>query len=477
MSNLSKIKQRFSTYIKIKTQNNASLIPVYQSDVKLAKQISAYLKDNPEANETFWVNHFLKILKDSDYEDELTNKFIFCYLQIPCWYAAKKVSFELKNSSNLNLYYSQEDCFLIACELTLKPIKIVKNFDLNGNVSLSTYAQAILTRMIKNEIVRQVKSKAIKFSNNGLLHNISKKRLNEALNNYGLTKDESIKYNLVWQVFQELFNHFYPINDHNNKSQKYASKADLKLEHFNLIKDRCNQQLQRLKLDYLPFQTQEIQDILDNCAKAVRNYQNNQTSSLENQKEIETVDDNSIDLLVEEEEKQEFSELRKMVLQQLENLASTAKKSLLLWLGLDIKQRDFISFLQLKAQFQVSREFKRYLQNILKSVMKIYLPKNKQITDKELNQLCQQNLKEIKEYLQYYSKEYFSVILIEVIKKDSNSWNKFLSDKQEFKQLLISFTKAVEINLKIDLINFQSAPDKIKKFVNNWLEKNQAFLT
>ncbi len=168
------IIQKFSTYIQVKPQGNNYFIPLYQTDIKLEKTISSHLELSTDNTEEDCVRHFLQVLKKSDYQDKVAQQLIFAYLQKACWYASQKVSRELNNTGNLNLHYSHEDCFMIACELALQMSKLLDNFDMKAQVSVQTYAQTVLTRMVKNNIVRQLKTKSLKFSDHGLLKNTSK---------------------------------------------------------------------------------------------------------------------------------------------------------------------------------------------------------------------------------------------------------------------------------------------------------------
>ena len=471
------IIQKFSTYIKVKPEGMNYFIPIYQTDLRLEKSISSHLKSDHHQREEDCIRYFLQVLKNSDYNNELAQQLVFCYLQTACWYAAQKVSRELSNTRSFNLSYSHEDCFMMACELALQPAKLLDHFDTNANASVQTYAQIVLARMIKNKIVGETKAKSLKFSAHGLLKNTSKSQLEQSLFAYGLSENETIKYCLVFQAFKDLYNYLFGINTTNIDKSKQDKIKSLNSEQCQVIADRVEQQSNRLQLPNKLLTEKQIKQILIFCVEAIRNYQNCQFVSLDSiNKQVETRS-NSLDLIAQAEEAKQFSQLKIMITDELSQLSWLQKTVILLWLGLDIKQIDLTQLLGVKQQFQVSRELKKILKVILKAIAEKLLSSEPNLTTKQINQLCNQNIQAIKDYLHYYSQQYFATILLQIINKHINNPHKLLTDKQQLKQVVNLFQLQVEESLNIELSRLTSAESKINHFVHNWLTNNQALLS
>jgi uncharacterized protein YacL (UPF0231 family) len=469
--------QKFSTYIQVQPQGQNYYIPLYQTDTKLKKIISSHLTSFPNDSEEDCIRYFLQVLKKSDYQDRVAQQLIFCYLQTTCWYASQKVSQELSNTGNLNLHYSHEDCFMIACELTLETAKLLDNFDFDANVSVQTYTQTVLRRMIKNKIVRQLKTKSLKFSDHGLLKNTSKSYLDECLFAYGINSHKITEYGIVFQSFKDLYNFLFTTDNNLEKSKKKDLVNTLNSEQCQIISERVKQQFKRLNLAEKVFQEREIKQILNLCVEIIRNHQNRKSVPWENlHQEIESSHD-SLDLINYTEVNEEFNEIKVIIQEEFSSL-SLSHKIILLWLGLEIKQTDFIEFLGVKQQFQVSRELKKYLKNILKAIVKKVLVNQTKITTREINQLCNDNIQVIKEYLNYYSKDYFTKMLLEIINHYSSqlNLNSLESEPSKFNFLLRNFETKINEKLDLELKIFSSSQEKMTNFINTTISNNRALL-
>lgn len=208
MSNAQQIIIRFSMYTSFKdsptrtgvtlaTESNRVLSSVLEhlvdldSDDEPDKLARLFLKGLIEASQTY--NFFLRVNSPGNEISalivywQLCQNFLFSYLQLICWQVARQISNNLRTSPNINLHYSLEDCFLLASELSLKPAKLLKNFDFNSNFSVEGYARTALARTVKNRVVKEVGSKTVKFSDNGLLRNITKTKLEKSLRAYGIS--------------------------------------------------------------------------------------------------------------------------------------------------------------------------------------------------------------------------------------------------------------------------------------------------
>ena len=468
---------KFSTYIQVKPQGKNYYIPLYQTDTKLEKVISSHLQSFPNDSEEDCVRYFLQVLKKSDHQDKVAQQLIFCYLQTTCWYAAQKVSQELSNTGNLNLHYSHEDCFMIACELALQTSKLLNNFDFDAKVSVQTYAQTVLGRMVKNNIVRQLKAKSLKFSDHGLLKNTSKSQLDESLLAYGLNQTKITEYGIVFQSFKDLYNSLFTTDIKSSKNKQKDLIHSLNQEQCQVISERVKQQFKRLNLSEKLLTEPEIKQILKFCVEVIRNHQSRQSISLDNlNKELES-SSNSLDLISQDDANEEFTQV-KLIIQEEFSPLSLSHKIILLWLGLEIKQTDFIDFLGVKQQFQVSRELKKYLKNILKAIITKVFGNQTEMTARKINQLCNDNIPVIKDYLHYYSQDYFTNIVLQIIDHYSEqlNLNTLKIEKKDFNFLLSTFQNKVNQQLDLEIKTFSSAEEKMNHFLNKTIINNRALL-
>ncbi len=471
------IIDKFSTYIQVKQQGNNYFVPIYLTDVKLKKTISSHLQSFTNDKEEDCIRHFLRSLKKSNYQDVTTKQLIVCYLQKACWYASQKVSRELSQTSNLNLHYSHEDCFMIACELALQPRKLLDNFNFETKVSVQTYVQTVLSRMIKNQIVTQLKAKSLKFSDQGLLKNTSKSQLDESLSTYGINQTKMTEYGIFFQSFKDLYYTLLDLSlDSSNNSDKNLIST-LNQAQTKALNDRIQQQFKRLGLPQKNLSTEEIQQNLSFCVQVIRNYQNRTFVDLDNVHQDLTTTANSLDLLSQSEEYKQFEQLRNIVVKEFEPL-DLAHKVILLWLGLEINQADFRELLQCEQQFQVSRQLTKYLKNILKAIVQKVLTNSSQLTNKELNKLCQENTKVIKDYLQLYSQDYFINLLMNIVNSNDDLIKKLILEiSNNYFIIIVDLLKnKIDEKLEIKIQQFACATQRLNYFVFQTLSNNKALL-
>ena len=470
----------------------------------------------PDANEEYWARYFLKVLLaapttynilflgkpntsgiiTNTISSYFSQQLIISYLQLICYYAARQLSDRLQQSPNLKVHYPLEDCFLIACEAALKPAKLLKRFNFQSPYPLHGYARKALNRIIQNQVVTDLKIKSIKFSDNGLLRSLSPGKMSTALTAYGLTKKGIKIHLLAVRSFNDLYEEFYPASS-NGSRKNHPLTTSMSMEQLRQIATRYNQQLQRLEIEQKPINGQEMKKMLATCIQAARSSQNKRFVSIEEHGEVKDIAYNSLDGVIEKEERSELDKFREVILQEFSSLDNLAQTSLLLWLGLDINQSDFVGALNLKKQYQVARQFQRYQKTLLKAVTKYYAREYlaKTLTQKELNQICKDKLKDIKDYLNVYSKQFFSIILdiilteqisceektvlrqslehvgnsgVQSLPPEGRGGENVAEIKEKIQQLC---SKVIEAKLKIQLDDFSSARLCLAKFIHKWLQQ------
>ena len=523
MSHIEQIARRFSMYVCLRDdrdQNRTTLVREYNN--VLQKLMIHLAQSEPSASEEYWARSFLKrLITASNFyfillwirfpfsgfyvlviASEICQQLLISYLQLICFYAAKQISNQLKQSPNLKLHYPLEECFTIACEASLNPRKLLKNFDFSTDFPLYGYARKALNRIIQNQVVQDFKIRSIKLSDYGLLNSLTPTKLENYLKYYGISTQEIFKYRLVCQIFQELFLEFFPPDCKGRNSQsaiRYLSQSQ-----FQQITHAYHQRLSspRLELikssehsDHLPIESRDIEEvkrILNVCIQAARNAQQKQFISLEENSFSVNLVSLEPDQLMRAEEESNWQELRNAILRGFHSLDQTAQIHLLLWLGLEINQTDFLALLNLQKQYQVARQFQKYHKSILKQVIQFLSSKylSKKISREQVNQLCSSHLEYIKEYLQNYSREFMGDILSSVIetklnKSERENLVEYLLTKHSsykepsdkiYEKLKLLFQECIEYDLKIELSRFKSTDKCLTKFVRKWTEQNLAFI-
>jgi hypothetical protein len=513
---------RFSRRIYLKDRvGSAYIAPVRESN-RILRSIMEYLVEtSPNNSSEDWARSFLKsflgahkiyrLLVGSESYEFLINLYLvylkicqelfFNYLQTVCWHAAIKTNQMFRSANNIDLHYSIEDCFTIACISIYQPTKLFKGFDFQERSSLEGYAFNTLKRVIKNQIAKELKSKSIKLSDNGLLRNLDKTELEKVLKANQYSRHEIELYSLVLQSFKELFEELYPATSSNGTRTKKPQTTPLDDRQLAQIAKRYNQQIKRLGIQSKLANAQDIKQMLAVCVQTVRNKTNPKSISMEEPGTGEIIDStsNPLESAVKQESNNELMEVKKIILQELEALDNLAKQSLLLWLGLGINQEDFLGILNLSKQYQVARKFQGYQKIILKSLSQFTFKNYKQtnLSEKDINQIINNNLNNIKEYLRSYSRDFFEEILWEIITKEIDRQEKFIlkhhfeemktmpkenlknerSDNEEVKQKVkVRFVGKIEQKLQISLSIFQSANQSIENFIETCFQENTAIL-
>ena len=435
----------------------------------------------------------------------LCHRFLFCYLQPICWNVSLRVSQQLRRSPNTALHYPQLDCFAIACYQSTRPDRLLRRFDFNANTALAGYAFGAIQKATKNQIAQELKSKSIKFSNYGLLRQVSQRRLERSLTLYGISATDQQRYRLVWLMFKNWANDM-------GASDRFRLGRSLTLEQTEAIARLCNQRCEQLQLN-LNLSPQQIQAILETCTKAIQREEGQPTTSLDaltdnaspTAQSFEPLSDYGEPIMAQEQQAV-MAELRQTIQTALATLEVTARQALFLWLGLGLNQTDFIPLLQVQKQYQVARQFQRYQRTILKATMQAYQQANPEanLTDKAISTVCKTQLAIIKEYLEQYSQRLFAEQLENLVlagKSREGQWRNatpkggspllaFTAELAErsptarqtipmseaAKSLKQQFKRQIEDRFSLQLGQFPSLDEKVNDFIKSWLVNHQAML-
>ena len=380
------IVEKFSTFLSFGNGNIARNL-IWHTDPELERYIKHLVKSEPEANKEFWARYFLKILTEVSHSQNreaenkkdtqtpiqtATDKFsvspsssiagrhLSAYLQEACLWASQK---NYQKFKFLRHKYSLEEYFQIANSAANPPAKLFQNFNLEHPQSnIEGYAKTALLRFVSNTIYRQdIEAKRDKFSDYGLLKNLSHKELREALTFQGINKNQMPSYCLVWQCLDEIYQ---PNQSLVNRNFKYPTEIQLTQITF-----RYNQRQNKLNSSTAT-SVDKIQDMLSTCIKAARNYRTKRFLPLE---EYDTTYDfmpTPWDTLLQEEASEEVQSL---IWQLFSNMPEAGQIVLKLLLGLNLTQIEITAVLkskypELQKQYQVARHLARYNKNLLKDL-------------------------------------------------------------------------------------------------------------
>ena len=426
----------------------------------------------------------------------LCHRFLFCYLQPLCWQASLRVSQQLKRSPNTALHYPHLDCFAIACYHSTRPDALLRRFNVNANTSLEGYAFSALQKATKNQIAQELKAKSIKFSNYGLLRQVSQRRMERSLTTYGIPTREQQQYLLVWTLFKNWANDM-------GASGRVSVGRSLIAEQAEAIARLCNHRCQQLQRPP-SLSSQQIQSILETCIKALHLEDGKRTTSLDalthdsnpSTQAVEYVSDYAEPMLVQEQQA-EMEEVRQTIQTALDTLDAQARQVLFLWLGLGLNQTDFIPLLQVQKQYQVARHFQRYQRTVLKATMQAYQQANPDanLTDEVINERCKTQLAIVKEYLEQYSHRLFAEQLEDLVRGETSKGERssllvFTAELAErsptnrqtmpmseaAKRLKHQFKRKIEDQFSLPFEQFPSLNARVDDFIKSWLVNHQALL-
>ena len=431
MTDDEKIVERFSSYIcLVDRENSYRTVPLKVCDPISKLLIEEFIQEQKEFGTVdSWARSFLQnclsplgdlslVWKVDETNINIFNqyiyvyfcrRFLFLYLQLVCWEAALHLSNKMGQFSNKGIDHSIEDYFLIACEASLDFSNLLRSFDFDSSTSLHSFSRIVMQRKVRNQIVRRLKNKALKFTGYGLLKNTGPNILENALLDYGILPKAISDYKLVYHSFKDYFSQYSATNSKTEKS--HASKISVGPQAISEITKRFNSQIERLRGAVSYANESKILKYLETCVKAVQDSQSPKTVSLDKlMQDSSDIPASSEPYLISENEWLEDvqNESRDVVLSAFNSLEPLAQSSLVLWLGLNINQSDFLDVLAVKKQFQVARQFQRYQRVMLKVIVHSASEDISKQENSSLNALCKEKLGLIKDYLKLYSRQKLS---------------------------------------------------------------------
>ncbi|MBV8886573.1 MAG: sigma-70 family RNA polymerase sigma factor [Chroococcidiopsidaceae cyanobacterium CP_BM_RX_35] len=181
----------FSSFLQFEAEHFSGWV----TDPKLRRSMQNSLEQSPEAPalENFWALYWHKCWKAQ--QTPPAEAHLSAYLQETCYWAAKKTASRFA-STQCRL----SDCFQMAIAEVPKILKIC---DPNQRASLKTYSDVAFGNIIRDALRQK---QEIDFCNDwGLLLKLSRKRLQQSLQNAGLTAETVDRYLLAWTCFEAAY--------------------------------------------------------------------------------------------------------------------------------------------------------------------------------------------------------------------------------------------------------------------------------
>jgi RNA polymerase sigma factor (sigma-70 family) len=179
----------FSTFLQFKADDFSNWV----ADPTLRRSMQTRLNQfSQEASEVFWAAYWYRVWQTQ--ASQLAAAHITAYLQEVCYWTARKLALKITGR------HSIADFFQIAIA---RIDKVLKHYDPQFNSSLKSYAELVLSGVIKNQIEKQHEAEIC--TDWALLHKTSHKRLVEALQFAGESRDAIARYVLAWNCFKELY--------------------------------------------------------------------------------------------------------------------------------------------------------------------------------------------------------------------------------------------------------------------------------
>ncbi|MBD2358349.1 sigma-70 family RNA polymerase sigma factor [Tolypothrix sp. FACHB-123] len=337
-------------------------------DAKLRRSIQNLLVKISEnhTNEIFWAIYWHKAWQNQP--NSLALGHLSAYLQESCYWAVKKTIPQFASvHSNL------ADYFQIA--IAQVP-KILKACDPNQKASLKSYSHVAFANIIR-DVLRQ--QQEIDYANDwALLLKLSRKRLQEALQNAGLNNETIARYLLAWKCFSD----GYILG----KSPNVRKLQQPNQETWEIIAQFYNRdRLTQLNPPPPESPPQSLEKWLLLCAKYARAYLYPAVSSLnapkagnaESELQDDLPDNSGHDSLLEsliageeaETQKNQHQEIHDLLMKTWENLPERSQQLLQLYYQQGLTQQQIAKNLEIQ-QYQVSRQLTKARESLLLAITK-----------------------------------------------------------------------------------------------------------
>lgn len=358
------VVEQFSTFLRF-SEGSKGFALNWVVEPRLKSTIEQQIQAHPDKTAEEWALNFLRILQTETAQSssaQYAEKYLSAYLQEACYQSAKKVQQQFQS---IRYQYSIADLFQIGNLFVSQPAKLFRSFQSGySQTRLESYAKTAIFRFIGNTIYAQdVEAKREKFSDYGLLRDLSNKELKEALAAFGTRTSQIEAYCLARHCYREICQPQTRIS-----AQRLEPPTQDELTH---ITSYYNQQHDRLTLPSAPKASETIQTMLLTCIQAARDYRAQRVITLDRDDVISDSAPTPWESVIQLEEREQAEALVSRLFMTIPEVGQTLFK---LRLGLDLTQTEIATVLKpqypkLQKQYQVARQLSRYSQNFLKDFL------------------------------------------------------------------------------------------------------------
>lgn len=357
------VVEQFSTFLSF-SDGAKGFAPKWVVEPRLKSAIEQQIQAYPDKTVEEWALGFLEILQTETVQSasaQYAEKYLSAYLQEVCYQSAKKVQQQFQS---IRYQYSIADLFQIGNLFVSQPAKLFRNFQSSySKTRLESYAKTAIFRFIGNTIYAQdIEAKREKFSDYGLLRDLSHKELKEALAAAGIHPGQIEAYCLTRHCYREV-------------CQPQTRMSNQRLEPPNSdeliqIASYYNQQHDQL-MPPIASNPESIQTMLLTCIQAARDYRTQRVMTLDRDDVISDSVPTPWESIIQLEEKEQAEALVSQLFLTIPEVGQTLFK---LWLGLNLTQAEIATVLkpqypELQKQYQIARQLSRYNRNLLKDFL------------------------------------------------------------------------------------------------------------
>ena len=483
-------------------------MPKWIAESELERTIQQQVQKYPEKTTELWALHFLGILQGKSKGEDTSastqeqmntdlsssppqivdqevspeqilgaEKHLSAYLQEVCYQSAQKVQ---KQFQSIRYNYSLADLFQIGNLLVNQPAKLFRGFKTGyQHSSLESYARTAIFRFIGNAIYTQdIEAKREKFSDYGLLRDVSNKELKEALALRGINTSQVDIYCLARHCFNAVCQ-----PQTRQSSQRLEAPSGKALTQIAFCyNQRCNQ----LGLSALA-DAEEIQKMLSVCIQAAREYRTRRFTTLENDNVVSDSMPTLWDTAIQAEEKEQVETL---ISELFTTIPETGQTLLKLWLGLNLTQTEIATVLknkhpELQKQYQVARQLGKHSRDLLKEFLRLcsHLNPDLSLQDAKTIELIQKLLDDCLQshckrlmytYLEQSTRQYCNedefLLLTDLVHKGQLGYEQTSQLTKGNQGFIRALEEQLEEALNLPHESLNPVNQKVLDIVNEWLQ-------
>ncbi|GAB1540291.1 hypothetical protein NUACC21_29600 [Scytonema sp. NUACC21] len=409
---------RFYTFPQLELKENHWTIK-WLSDSKLCQNINNIKRQNLLLTEEDFALHFLNtyLHAPENAEIEVHLKAFLASFSVEIVRQFEK-TLKCHSRNSYDILSILQEAFQTTCKYASNPKSFFRGFQIRERNeysyhSIKKYIKERIYGLVRDELIKEKQvSQASKHTNLGLAAKSSQKRVRDALEAQGITQEPIIKYIGIWNTFQEA---------------RKASQSDISSlteKHFEEIAWRYSQ------LNSVEIDGKTIKIYLEDIGRAVRDYQNPKTYSLDvpsNPEDttslplVENIPDTSLveswDRLPREEDREK---LRIFLEKQIQELDIEAQSLLLLRHGFQLVQKQIAGEIN-KDTATANRRYNKLLKLLIEKIRdwrNQHLNRNGKESERDFTS---EELKEIKSSLVTFLDDYYFYNFFQIFQETFNS--------------------------------------------------------